>query len=288
MDEKVRATGTVVSHVILIVLGVMLFPVSVGMLMSFPHWLFWLGMLLFVSCCTFFYSAFMGLRRGARQVQQLTHVQQQLRNIPVAAISDSQRTVTSTVPLPEEPMQHEQFEPGQLLVKWVISGQEWSAFYAGERKKRLESLWIESLLLVILGTGLLLLVRKAPWLLALGISTGIAMIWWIAKYFLHLKVLQSNRSQNQIIITTSSVQINGRLHVFYDEHVTPGSFQLLTNSRPMVVEIRYHWQTRRGATYEELRVPVPSGKETEAQEVVNRLSSFLQEPVVADGVKTGK
>ena len=288
MDEKLRATGTVVSHVILLVLGVILLPVSAGMLLSFPHWLFWLGVLLLFACCLFFYTAVAGLRRGSRQAQQFTKVQQLLTKVPAPTHAGNKANELSTLQAIQTPFQHEQFEPGQLLVQWLVPREEWKAFYKIERNKRLESMWIESILIALLGTVLLLMVRNASWFQALLLATGLALVWWIAKYYLHLRVMQSNQDQNQIIITTSSVQVNGRLHVYYDNHVTPGSFQLLTNHWPQVLEIRYHWQTRRGATFEELRVPVPAGKETEAQALVKHLSSFLPEPVVADGIKTGK
>ena len=287
MDENVRATGTIVTHIVLLALGILLLPLSIGMLLSFPHWIFWLGILLSFACFLFFYSGITGLRRGRRQVQQLSKVHQQLQSVHTA-VSHPGKLQAQPLTLPDEPLQHEQFEPGQILATWVVPEPEWTAFYAAERRKRLESLWIESFLIFVLGTCFLLLFRTASWTSALTISAALAVTWWLVKYHLHLKVLQSNRTENLIILTTSSVFINGKLHVYYDAHVTPGSIQLYKNTRPMVLEIRYHWKTRRGTTFEELRIPVPSGKETEAQELVHHLSSFLEQSVVTDGVESGK
>jgi len=275
MEEKVRATGTVVTHVLLLGIGLLLLPLSVGMLLSYPHEIFWMGLLLLAACIVFFYSAYTGIKRGRQQIQQLQQVQQQLDKVQSVPFQEATPLTRAEPSFPETPLQHEAFAPHQVLARWEIPDVQWQAFYKTEKQKRFQSLWIEAALILLLGTVLLLIMRGADWPTALIISAALAITWWVLKYLLHLKVLRSSRTVNIILITTSSVRINDQLHVFYDAHVTPAAFTLVTESKPAVLEISYQWLTGRGATHEELRVPVPLGKEEEARQLVQRLSAFL-------------
>jgi hypothetical protein len=56
----------------------------------------------------------------------------------------------------------------------------------------------------------------------------------------------------------------------------------------MFIEITYYWSTRRGETFEEIRVPVKIGKEAAAHEIVDQLRTLFQLPVIGPGIKSSK
>jgi hypothetical protein len=49
------------------------------------------------------------------------------------------------------------FNETQILAQWQIPADEWAAFYAGERRRRMSSIKVESVLIVVFGTILIIL-----------------------------------------------------------------------------------------------------------------------------------
>lgn len=111
--------------------------------------------------------------------------------------------------------------------------------------------------------------------MGLLVASVLAAVWAGTKYLLHLRPLKLKDASVHLLITPSTVYINGQPNVFYDDVKQPAKFRLLEEQQPAVLEITYMWPVRRGTTFEELRVPVPAGREEEARRLVAYLSSFL-------------
>jgi hypothetical protein len=161
------------------------------------------------------------------------------------------------------------------LARWKLDQPTWNKFFVVEKRERFSSIYYEMFAIVLLGTTFLLLQRKADWKIAIPLSVVFAVIWGLAKYLLMLKPLQAANQQYEVILTTTSVLINNTHFVFRNEHKKPGKILLLTDQSPWVIEITFYWNTRRGETFEEIRIPVEPGRENEAINIVAILKSFL-------------
>ncbi len=78
----------------------------------------------------------------------------------------------------------------------------------------------------------------------------------------------------EVIIGLDTVVINGKLNVLKDENKWLGEVELKTETNPALLELTYYWETRSGITNDEIRIPVPSGKIKEAEDVLLKLKLY--------------
>ncbi|HMO32477.1 MAG TPA: hypothetical protein PKE63_04120 [Lacibacter sp.] len=265
MDQRHSHTGTLITAVLLLIVGLVLLPVVLGMLLSYPSPVFYGGLLLGAGTFLILRSAVQGIGHARRDIKESAQTHAQIL----------QKAAEGEKNFPAQKAPVTDFNEHQLLAKWEIPSTEWTAFCSTEQRRRISTLWMECILIVVLGTLLLRQYRDGSWQMGLLVSSLLAGIWAAGKYLLHLRPLRRMSVPVQLLLTPSTVYINGRPNVFYDAVKRPSRFRLLEEERPAVLEITYMWPTRRGTTFEELRVPVPAGREAEARQWVEQLTSFL-------------
>ncbi len=276
MDQKVTNTGNLVTGVVLLVLGFFLLPLGAGALFSFPGTAFYFGLLLSFSAAVLIYSGIQQIR-NAKQQEQKTN--QQIVELSRVLASPVERPSTTVIEKQTSIVNPSSVSTA-ILANWMYTNAEWDNFYKAETKKRFSSTMYEVVALLLVGTLYLMLERNASWQIALLVTAVIGVLWLAGKYLLTLKVMKSKLKKNQIILTTSAVFINGTLHVFQDDSRWIGGVTLLKDQEPVMIEIRYCWNTRKGPTFDELRFPVPDGKLKEAEAVVERLASLAVSSVI--------
>jgi len=162
--------------------------------------------------------------------------------------------------------------PVEVLTSWIYSVSDWKEFVKWERKERKQGTIIEVSLVVVLGT--LALRGMQGWILALIISSVIAILYGLLKYFLKTSSIRSDeKGMPEVIITNENVYINGRIHPFYADNLWLGKVDIREEGQLNIFEITYCWNTRKGESFEEIRVPIPKGKLKEAISVQEQLMS---------------
>lgn len=265
MDQRHTHTGTLFVSVMLLVVGLILLPVVVGMLLSYPSPVFYIGLLLAAGTFLIVRGGVQGIGKARRNSKTAAALHSRMQQQAAQQAAGDQEVPAA---LPD-------FNEHQVLAQWQIPAAEWAVFYAGEQRRRLDSIKVESLLIIVLGTFMIIAYRNGSWQMGLLVASLLAAVWAGGKYFLHLRPLKRKAGTVHLILTPSTVYINGQPNVFYDNVKQPAKFRLLEEQQPAVLEITYMWPVRRGTTFEELRVPVPAGREEEARRLVAYLSSFL-------------
>ena len=216
------------------------------MLFSFPHWVGNVGIIMLFSCGAFIYSG----------IKQIVTAKKVMKGIEAFKKQLDHQTITN----------HETLLQSFELARWTFDDETWEAFYAGERKERKINIAIECFWVVVLGTVIIVFSRGAFWVTALIISSLVAVIYGVLKYYFIMKSIDANGNRHEIIVTHQSVIVNGKINFFEDQHKRKGKILLLNKKNPLVIEITYHWRTRRGDTFDEIRFPAPN--ETEAERVI--------------------
>jgi hypothetical protein len=155
-----------------------------------------------------------------------------------------------------------------VLAHWKYAAEEWSAYTAGEWRFRV---WEA----VIVGGGLTLCIgflaslefdRATAWNYAIGFGLLVTL--------LRLGKGDSARRANasapgEAVITPTAVMLNGVYHPLTSERIRLKRVRLAELSGKAVLEFGVEWQTHRsGPAGDEIRVPIPAGREAEALEIV--------------------
>jgi hypothetical protein len=267
MDQKTIEAGGILTGVIGILAGVLVSPVAIGLTVSYPHELWWLGAILCV-CCFLMIAGGIGAIRTARQKEKLAKLERERIDTELAQqksvlafadgkIVDQPNAAPSAVPLHPE-----------VLAYWTFSAEEWKQFMALEKRTRLESSIYEGIGIIILGTFVIMLARDADFLIALSVSSVIAVIIAFLRYSLNMKSFGPMLPNNEVTITKQSVLINDKLNPIRSDTIWLDKLELKAGA-PDVLEFTLAWHNRRKQKVtDEIRIPIPSEKKYEAQQLI--------------------
>lgn len=279
MDQKTINSGGILSGVIVIICGVLVSPVAIGMLASYPHEIWWLGLVLVGSCSLMIYGGIQSIRKSKKQEWQANEEQERIQE-EVARLKKSQLAIKNEG-LPGATIQgqkgSEESHPpyNEVLAFWTFSKPEWNKFLVLEKKRRKSSTLIEGILIVALGTPFLMWVRASTFGTAFIICLIIALIISLLRYFLTMNSLGSVLDVNEVTITDQTVMINGKLNPYRSDNFWLDKVHILDGD-PAVLEFTYAWNTRKQKkTFDELRVPIPQKKRAEAQALIEKISKPL-------------
>lgn len=153
-----------------------------------------------------------------------------------------------------------------VLAHWTYAAEEWRQYTRGEWGYRA----VEA---VGMGGGIVLF----GWLIGrneegnLGLWAGIVVgaVIFVGKLVQGWSARSANRSgPGEAIITPTAVMLNGQYHVLSNDEYRFEHVRIDRLARPPVLEFKVSWNTREGRTHTEVRVPIPAGREDEAQRVV--------------------
>jgi hypothetical protein len=153
-----------------------------------------------------------------------------------------------------------------ILAHWTYPAEEWKAYAEGEWRYRLWEAAGLALLIGLVG-GLL-----ATWRTGES-SYASALVFGAFLGALRLAVAGSQRHANAAgpgyaIISPTAVLLNGTHHALVSERRHFGGVRYASLDRPPVLEFTVKWKTRNGWMNEQIRVPIPTGREDEANAVV--------------------
>ena len=255
MDQQTRTGGTYVVAVLLFMIAFIFLCMGIALVFSYPDKLALLGIVILGFSGIFIYSGIKNLKDAKLMAAD---ADTQLKSVSAIrqTATDSKGNVQQTL--------------GDIimLAHWKYTNDEWNKFLKWERSRRKTSSTVEAILIIILGSLLLRSVRDASWIAAIGFSGAFAVIYWIGKYYISMDSFGKKKA-NEVVITTRSVIINGKVNTFHDGLYWLKKVQLIEENEITVIEFVYEWNTRKGPSSEEIRVPVPVNKIDEAREIAN-------------------
>lgn len=249
MDQQVVSKGSKLVAIIYWGLALLISPIAIGGLLSFPSQAAMLGLVFLLILCFFLWA-------GYRQWQLAKQV---LQEAVQAAVVVNQAVS----------IQNQQHQEG-LPIVWEYTAADWQAFARWEQKERKTNTLIEAFVLAVLGMLMIILSRGANWVVALVISTIIATIYYRFKVWLTLRGIRQpdQEKRYRVKITADGVFVNGRYHAIQNQQRWRGKLILNEAVQPAVLEFTFHWNTRRGETFDEVRIPVPEGAIVQARALV--------------------
>jgi hypothetical protein len=166
-------------------------------------------------------------------------------------------------------MQNEQ----SVLVHWYYSVSEWQEFMNRENKKRNKQILRDSLLIGILGMLILHYIGKISWVVSFIIACNLSILCMGLKYYFRKRAgTWRDKKMPEVTIMDDTAMINGKQLVFHGQGKWLRKADIKEKNNVNVLEITYEWHTRKGAHFDEIRVPVPRGKLREAVELLDCLN----------------
>lgn len=156
-----------------------------------------------------------------------------------------------------------------ILIRWTYNDEEWKEYTRKEFRYRIREAIILWVLLTGMGTWLLADYRDMGHLTAFLSSFGLGAIVTFIRYLIANNARNANSAKpGEVVISAKSILINGKYHTLNDEMKTMSKVKLLKDEKPLILEFSVNWNTRKGPTNEQIRVPVPEGKTEDAQKLV--------------------
>ncbi|MBX2930420.1 MAG: hypothetical protein KF781_00575 [Chitinophagaceae bacterium] len=268
MDEKYRDSFSIIVVAIYFFLALMILPVAIALTMTLPDKMGLLGLLLIFCSCLFVMAAVKQIKYNKKKKNINTFYQKAIKESRQSTIENAQPIIEITKEV--DVIKTNSPTNNFVIAQWQMNNNEWNMFYKDEKKVRKTNTFIESFLLIVLGTIFLKIARSASTTSAILVSSVIAVFYGLLKYYLTMKSISANnKQQHEIIVTQNSVIVNGKMNVFRDDTRWLNSVKLIKEKQPMVMEINYGWNTRGGRTNDEIRFPILD--EATAKTIINTL-----------------
>jgi hypothetical protein len=160
-------------------------------------------------------------------------------------------------------------EKNILLAHWTYTSEEWNTFTKKEFSFRIREALVVWLLIVGLGTWLLAGYGDMGHLAAFITSLSTGGLITVIRFIIAYNARKANSSKpGDVVISAKSILINGKYHILNDENKTLYKLELLKDETPQILEFSVEWNTRKGTTNEQVRIPIPADKSTEAAKLV--------------------
>ncbi|MDO9036777.1 MAG: hypothetical protein Q7U59_00330 [Lutibacter sp.] len=155
------------------------------------------------------------------------------------------------------------------LETWEFSPIEWNAFIKTARSLKKEDNIYYSIAILIGGIPILMMARNTTFLMASAFVLPFAiLIPWLSNKF-STSYLKPTSSISKVAFYSEYLTINHKkIILFTDKKWIKGMKIIRTESTLPLLEIEIAWRTRKGDTFDELRVPIPLGKIERAEALI--------------------
>jgi hypothetical protein len=167
-----------------------------------------------------------------------------------------------------------------LLARWTYSADEWKKYADGEyrlERSGKQSLFIlVAVIALVIGGGFAVIDRTEAGLWVLAVMGGlIALIAFVAYFTPWYNYRQNLRYPGEVLIAPNGLYYSRQLHL-WDQLGARLVRTEIKGQGQSYIEFVYEAPTRTGTQEYEVRVPVPSGREKDARELVDRFGALLQ------------
>ncbi|HET8964155.1 MAG TPA: hypothetical protein VFM99_09670 [Chitinophagales bacterium] len=238
--------GNFIIVVMLLIVVVMLLPVAIGALVS---GVWFLGLPLMVSCILIGWGIFKKIKEH-RKAEII--------------IPDKKDNA-----YPHSPYQEEKSDT-LILGEWTIDAETWKQFILTEKKMRNEDSIYLFIGAIVMGTLGLMADRDVNFITAILFASAIGLIVvWLRRYFALKNLKKEMFAPRKIIITPTTVFINAQAFTLIGENRYLRKVEILNKNQIQLIEFTIGWETRKGHTFDELRIPVASSNFTQAEHILN-------------------
>lgn len=160
-------------------------------------------------------------------------------------------------------------ELNSKLDTWTFSSDMWNRYVAIEKRNKKEDNFYLGIGILVLCTPGLMLLRNTSFLTALMFAVPLAFLLpWLRMQFgnPHLKSVSTESIveiyPDYLIINNKKIDLYGKRKWLKDMKI------IETNNAFKLLEFTIEWNTRKGNTNDETRIPIPKGKELKALELI--------------------
>lgn len=167
---------------------------------------------------------------------------------------------------------------GRIAV-WKYAPDEWERFinidFEEEKKAKKQLFLLVSAICIVIGIILLLVVQD---ILVLFISLAIIPVVAIPALLApRMRYNKLRKSEGKVLIAEKGVIVGRMFHLWVKLGARLDQVVLVTDEYPPILEFHYSMPTRTGRQEEVARVPVPSGKMDEAEQIGEYFNALNQQ-----------
>ncbi|MCG9900037.1 MAG: hypothetical protein MH132_08565 [Hydrotalea sp.] len=258
MQEKSTPAFARITGAILLLLGIIVFPLAVGLLLTLPASTGIWGLMLLVSCIFFWKSAY-------DKFNQAKLLADRLDRAILAKYIEGNKKVDPQA----------QNEERIVLGEWKIDGIQWKKFIEWESKEQKANIFGEAFWVLVLGTPLLIFTRATSWVMALIFSGFFAVLYGLIKFRFVMKGFPKGNEGVSIVLTKHFADLSGHIIFYHDGRKWVEQVEIKNCEGLLVLEIVYAWTTRRGPTSHELRLPFSEEQRPTVQKIADQLKQSL-------------
>jgi hypothetical protein len=267
MDENLRSAASKITAVYTVVIGFICLGAGLFTTALYPLKVWYMGVLLIPLSVVIIIESIRLFRNMKREkiisdAEQLTIKQLLQNNQPSSPTIITGEAKTVQHPRGDQAMQV------AILARWGYTPAQWQQFLKWEKKERKMETYITMFLVVVMGVFLLRISREAPWWAAITVSTVIALLYGVISYSVAMNSIKLNSKNAEVVVTKDAVLVNGNYNRLNGENLWFEKVQLKNAGNFKYIEFTTGSKIRTGNTTNDIRVPVPYGKETEAEALV--------------------
>ncbi|WP_456460580.1 hypothetical protein [Lutibacter sp.] len=155
------------------------------------------------------------------------------------------------------------------LDTWKYSPLQWNLYVKVAKKHKLEDNFYFGIGILVLGIPGLMLLRETSFLLASAIVIPLAFLLPLLRIKFGSPHLKTKQSGATVKIYPNYLDINGKIIFLFAKNKWLKNIQIINvNYSLQLLEFDIAWQTNKGVTNDETRIPIPLDKLNKAYELI--------------------
>lgn len=156
-----------------------------------------------------------------------------------------------------------------FLDTWTFSAKEWNQFIKEAKSLKKEDNIYMGIATLIVGVPFLMLSRKITFLMALIFVIPFAILIPWARNKISTAHLKSIKKEAIVNFYTNYITINSKRIDLYGDKKWIKNMTIIDGKNGLkLLEIEIAWSTRKGDTFDETRIPIPSNKIERAEALI--------------------
>lgn len=247
LNNKQAKKGSILVAVLLALVVIIIAPLAIGALLG-GVWYF--GLPLAISCALIIWSILQNIRKSKEA------------DIEIPATINTATAFADVT----ETASHAR---NTIIAQWHVNAEMWNAFIRIEKKLRNSDSVYMFIGTIIMGSIGLMLTRGVSLLTAVIFSAGLGcIVVWLRRYFALRNIQAVPPEGYRIIITPDTVFLNSQAYSLLNENRYLRKVHILNTNGLRMIEFTIGWNTRKGPTFDELRIPVPETNFAEAEKII--------------------
>lgn len=238
MDQNSIRKTSLVTGIIYLILAILLVPMSISLMLQASGITFIIALTFLITGVTCL-LAFIRNIRYRKEIESIT-----LKTLPTTQAE---------------------------VISWDINPTEWADFYTTETKRRTGNLLLESVVVIIAGSVILIFSKPISFKMSFLFTVPIGLIYYFIKHYTLLAKLPKKGKAVNITISLAAVSFND---ITYPLNSSRSRVRLveLKQGNPDYLEITYEWPLRKGGVAaENIRVPIASGENEKVKAAIQLL-----------------